>query len=196
MIRAVIAAALLASPAMAQDSMRAQERVRLDAYHDHAGRALLEAMSGGTLGNIDLLQEALDGVPLAPLATTLAGDWDCRTIKLGGITPLVVYAPFKCRFTPDGANFTFEKLTGSQRTIGQVTLQNRTMVYLGVGFVEDAEPVAYADLPTEDTGDGTIQPQVAVIEQVSPTSARMMFPAPVNESLFDVLYLTRSAPET
>jgi hypothetical protein len=51
--------------------------------------------------------------------------------------------------------------------------------------------VAYGDLPPEDFGTGEIQPQVAIVEQTSPTTARMLFPAPINESLFDVLYLTR-----
>jgi hypothetical protein len=194
MIRAAALALLIASPAVAQDAIRAQEQSRLDAYHTAAGQAILQAMSSGSRGDVDWLQDALAGQPFAPLGTSLSGDWACRTIKLGGDPALVVYAPFKCRFTPDGTSFTFEKLTGSQRTSGRVTLQDRTMIYLGVGYVADADPVAYADLPTEDFGTGKIQPQIAIVEQTSPTTARMLFPAPVNESLFDVLYLTRDLP--
>jgi hypothetical protein len=191
MIRALTFAVLWASPALAQDAIRPQEQLRLDAYHDTAGRAILQAMSSGSRGDVDWLQEAMEGQPLSPLGTSLSGDWDCRTIKLGGDPALVVYAPFKCRFTPDGNSFVFEKLTGSQRTSGRITLQDRTMIYLGVGNVADLDPVAYGDLPPEDFGTGEIQPQVAIVEQTSPTTARMLFPAPINESLFDVLYLTR-----
>ena len=49
----------------------------------------------------------------------------------------------------------------------------------------------YSDLPPEDFGDGIYQPQVGIVEQTSLNTARIMFPAPVNESLFDLLYLTR-----
>ena len=194
MIRLIALLTAFAGAAAAEETpMRAQEQVRLDGFQAIAGKALLEALSAGSLGNVDLLQEALSGVPLAPLATSLSGEWECRTMKLGGLTALTVYAPFKCVFTPVGAAFIFEKLTGSQRTIGRVTMQDRTMIYLGVGYVADEEPMGYADLPLEDFGNGLYQPQVGVVEQTGPNTARILFPAPVNESDFDVLYLTRAA---
>lgn len=193
MIRGLAFAALMAGGASAQETpIREQEQVRLDGYDASAGEAFLQALSAGSLGDVDQLQEAMSGVAMAPLATTLAGTWDCRTMKLGGITPLTVYAPFKCAFAPDGTAFTFEKLTGSQRTIGRVTMQDRQMIYLGVGYVADAEPMGYADLPPTDFGDGLYQPQVGLVEQTGPDTARILFPAPVTESDFDVLYLTRS----
>lgn len=194
MIRGLVFALAMAGAAQAEETpMRAQEQTRLDEFQASAGKALLQALSAGSLGDVDLLQEAMSGVPLAPLATTLAGEWDCRTIKLGGLTPLTVYAPFKCAFAPDGTAFTFEKFTGSQRTQGRVTMQGRTMVYLGVGYIADEEPMDYAALPAESFGDGSYQPQVGIVEQTGPTAARIMFPAPVTESDFDVLYLTRPA---
>lgn len=195
MIRSFLLTIAVAGAAQADEApMRAQEKLRLDGFQASAGKALLQALSQGTLGDVDQLQEALFGTPLAPLATTLAGEWDCRTFKLGGTAPLTVYAQFKCAFEPDGTAFTFEKLTGSQRTIGRVTMQDRTMIYLGVGYVADEVPMAYADLPPEDFGDGTYQPQVGIVEQMGPTTARILFPAPVNESDFDLLYLTRAEP--
>lgn len=188
-------AMMCATSAMAEDdTIRLQEQVRLDGYHASAGKAILQALSQGSLGDVDLLQEALEGVPLAPLATTLAGEWDCRTIKMGGITPLTTYAPFHCVITPDGTAFSFKKTSGSQRTSGRVILKDRTMIYLGVGYVADEDPMKYEDLPPENFGDGTYQPQVGVVEQVAPNKARILFPAPVNESDFDLLYLTRPAP--
>lgn len=194
MITAVIMSAILATPVVTDDRvMRGQEQVRLDAYHTTAGRAILRALSAGNLGDVDLLQEVLSGEPLPAFSTTLEGEWDCRTLKLGGDIPLVVYAPFECVFAPDGRAFTFEKTTGSQRTVGRVVLQDRVMIYLGVGYAAEAEPMAYADLPAADFGDGTYQPQVGLVEQTGPNTARIMFPAPVTESLFDVLYLTRKA---
>ena len=102
----------------------------------------------------------------------LAGEWACHTFKLGGIAPLTVYAQFKSAFEPDGTAFTFEKLTGSPRTMGRVTMQDRTMIYIGVGYVADEPPMAYAD---------SRRSQIR----------RILFPAPINESDFDLLYLTR-----
>lgn len=192
MITALIVATVLATPAISDTSqMRTQERQRLDQFHASAGRAVLQAMSGGNLGDIDLLQEALSGSPLPALGTSLAGHWSCRTIKLGGSIPLIVYAPFKCEITPDGAAFNFVKSTGSQRGIGQITLKDGTIIYLGVGHVADADPMLYSDLPPEDFGNEIYQPQVGIVEQTSLNMVRIMFPAPVNEGLFDLLYLTR-----
>jgi hypothetical protein len=192
-MRVTLMAMCLAGAVQADEApMRAQEQLRLDGFQASAGKALLQALSAGTLRDVDQLQEALAGAPLPPLATTLAGEWDCRTFKLGGIATLTVYAQFKCVFEPDGTAFTFEKLTGSQRTMGRVTMQDRTMIYLGVGYVADELPMAYADLPPEDFGDGVYQPQVGIVEQTGPNTARILFPAPINESDFDLLYLTRS----
>lgn len=190
MIRAV-ALILLAGAAQAEE-MRPQEAERLAAFDTTFGEAVRGALAEGRRGDVDLLQEALSGPALAPVQSQLAGDWRCRTLKLGGLAPLTAYAPFDCRFTPEGAVFRFEKLSGSQRTSGTVFADDAgRLIYLGVGYVADAEPVAYADLPDGLAGDGIIQPQVGLVEQVSPTKARILFPAPVVESQFDILYLTR-----
>jgi hypothetical protein len=82
-------------------------------------------------------------------------------------------------------------MTGSQRTVGRVAIKDGQMIYLGVGHVADVTPTAYADLPDGDWGDGEQQPQVALVEQSDGDRARMLFPAPVVESVFDLLYLTR-----
>ena len=185
-----LALACLALPAPAQE-MRPQEEVRLAALDETAGRALRAALAGGSRGDVDLLQEAMAGTPLAPIETTLAGDWSCRTLKLGGLTPLTAYAAFDCRITADGDGFTLEKLTGSQRTTGRISARDGTMVYLGNGFVEGTDPIAYDDLDPDFPGDGSLQPQVGLVEQPGPDRIRILFPAPVVESDLDILYLTR-----
>lgn len=190
MLRSLALLMLLAAPATAQD-IRPQEATRLAAFDTHFGTAMRQAMAEGSRGDVDLLQEALSGLAIPALRTSLEGDWKCRTIKMGGLVGLTTYAPFNCRFTADGNGFIFEKLTGSQRTIGRVAIQDGQMIYVGVGYVADATPTPYADLPDGDWGDGEQQPQVAVVEQSDGDRARLMFPAPTVESLFDLLYLTR-----
>ena len=182
--------ALLASTAIAQD-MRPSEAARLAAFEASAGAAILGALAQGARGDVDLLQEALSGAPLSPIQTTLVGDWSCRTLKLGGDAPLVSHAAFNCRITPDGPRFTLEKTTGSQRTSGTIQLLDGRMIYLGVGTLNDAPPRRYADLHPAFIGTKTVQPQVGIVEQSGPNNVRIMFPAPIIESDFDVLWLTR-----
>ena len=185
-----VALAALAGPAQAQE-MRPQETVRLEQFDAALGQALKRAMALGRRGDIDLVQEALEGPAIPALRTSLSGDWTCRTIKMGGDVPLVAYAPFQCRFTPDGDGFIFEKLTGSQLTRGRVDLRDGQMVYLGVGYVADVDPMDYTDLPEGDFDSGERQPEVALVEQSDGDRARLLFPLPTRESVFDILHLTR-----
>ncbi|UWR24104.1 DUF4893 domain-containing protein [Sulfitobacter sp. S190] len=181
---------MLAGAAAAYD-IRPQEQVRLERFDETVGAALLEAFQTGAQEDVAALTQALSGTPDIAFAPSLQGDWNCRTMKLGGPAKLVVYTNFKCRITLDIAGARFEKLSGSQRTSGRIDIIDGRPVYLGVGYVASETPQDYAELPPDFRGNGTIQPDVAVFERVSDTRARLMFPAPVNESLLDVLELTR-----
>ena len=191
MIRAILLLALLAGPAGAQTMLRPADKARLDGLLDSAGAGLLQALAQGARGDIDLLQEALAGAPMAPIETTLAGDWQCRMIKTGETPPLVVYAPFRCRITAEGADFRFEKLTGSQRIAGRIGLRDEGMVLSGSGYVEGTGPIPYEEFAEDFATDGTLWPVVGLVEQVSPDRARVLMPWPLVESAFDVLELTR-----
>lgn len=182
---------VLATPLAAQSTLRPADAARLDGYAASAGNALLQALASGASDDVNALTQALSGTPQIAFDESLNGDWTCRTIKLGGLSPLIVYSPFKCRFGIGNDGFTFEKLTGSQRTKGKVTLRDGRAVYVGVGFVAGQTPPDYADLPPNFTSDGTVQTDVAILERISPIRARLMFPAPANESDFDILELTR-----
>lgn len=183
--------AALSSPALAQDRLRPDDAARLDGYSGALGQSLIEALAGGSAPDVSALTKALSGRPDIAFDETLAGNWKCRTIKMGGIAPLVVYTPFDCVFEIAAGGFTFEKLSGSQRTKGSIQLRNGRAIYVGVGYVAGQNPPAYADLPADFTSDGTIQTQIAVFERISPTRARLLFPAPAVESNFDILELTR-----
>ncbi len=184
-------AALFAGSAAAQSVIRTEDAARLSSFTDVAGGALLQAFAGGSAGDVAALSGALSGSPQVAFDESLAGDWNCRTMKLGGGLPLVVYTNFKCRFTVSAQGFDFEKLSGSQRTKGSILLRDGLAIYLGVGFVAGGSPPAYADLPPDFQSDGTTQAQIAVFERVSTKRARLMFPSPAVESDFDILELTR-----
>jgi len=191
---ALALAALLANAQLtAADTLtlRPEDQARLDRFASTAGTALLAAFATGKAADTDALRTALAGSPQIAFDETLAGDWKCRTIKLGGAAGLVAYTPFDCSFTFLGNSYTFEKHTGSQRTKGTIAIHNGQAIYAGVGFTADQSPPAYTDLPPEFQSNGKLQTDVALFERISPTRARLMFPAPANESDFDILELTR-----
>lgn len=190
--RALIALTLLlASPAVAQTEMHAQDAARLAEFDQHLGAALRVALSTGKRGDIDLLQEALAGTAIPALRTTLAGDWKCRTLGLGGASGVTSYAQFDCHFAPDGAGFVFEKRTGTARMSGRVSLRDGAMIYLGTGYEAGTDPTPYADLPSTASDASAAHRQIGVVEQSGPDSARILFPAPLAAGTFDLLFLTR-----
>ena len=194
MIRAAVLTLLLPTAVAAQ--VRDADVARLDAFDATVGTALLTAFAGGGRGDLDLLQEVLAGTPVPPLATTLPGDWDCRTLKAGGLTALTAYAPFDCTITADGAGFVIEKTSGSQRLTGRIELIDGRMILTGTGYVADTGPIAYADFPPENDSDGTLWPVVGIVEQPDPDRIRILMPQPILESDLDILDLRRKpAPE-
>ena len=182
---------LLPVTAWAETTLRPVDSARLETFDAAFGDAMMQALNGGDAGDVAILTRALSGQPQVAFSADLQGDWSCRTIKLGGISPLVAYSPFKCRFTASNRGFTFAKLTGSQLTKGEITLREGRAIYAGVGYVRGETPPDYADLPEDFTSGGKVQSDVAVFQRVSPTRARLLFPSPAVESDFDILELTR-----
>ncbi|MEQ5826795.1 DUF4893 domain-containing protein [Sulfitobacter sp. NFXS29] len=182
---------LLPVSAWAETTLRSADRARLDNFDAAFGDAVMQGLAGGEAGDVAALTRALSGQPQVAFSADLQGDWSCRTIKLGGISPLVAYSPFKCRFTASDRGFTFEKLTGSQLTRGEITLRAGRAIYAGVGYVRGETPPDYADLPEDFTSGGKVKSDVAVFQRVGPTRARLLFPSPAIESDFDILELTR-----
>ena len=191
MIRAVFLLIALALPAAAQD-VRPADMERLAYLTEHFGTAMRQAMRGGSAEDVEALRAALSGRERGDIDP--AGDWDCRTIKIGGIVPLAVYRPFRCRITADGPGaWRIEKLTGSQRLSGRIEATQGGTVYTGVGFVGDAPATDYAGLPPmqDPVEPGQTHAQVGLLEMVAPDRGRILLPAPILESRFNVLELTR-----
>ena len=181
----------LAGAAGAAPDIRDPDLDRLRRFEEAAGSAILGALAGGAADDVAVLTDALSGVAQPPAPE---GDWACRTIKMGGITDLVVYAPFRCRISRISATeWQFEKLTGSQLTRGTIAFHEGRAVYRGVGYVAGGPAADYADLPegTAPVEPGQTVADIAVFEQTGPDRARLLFPFPVLESRFDILYLTR-----
>ena len=114
----------------------------------------------------------------------LTGGWQCRTIKVGGISPLVIYDWFKCRMSDDGSGRPLEKTSGSQRTKGRFYDDTeKRLIYLGSFFI--------AGEPIRPYGSGPESDQVGYAFRTGPQHWRIELPAPRLESKLDILEFKR-----
>lgn len=190
----VLSLALLALPTAAQEP-RPDDRARLDQLDTAIGRALRQVLAEGSEADLAAATAALRGAALPAEQVTveaLAGDWQCRMTKIGGILPLVEYPPFRCRIELRDGVLHFDKLTGSQRSSGTLQILDGAWVYLGSTFVQGEAPLPYRDFPAElDTSAGETLPDAGLLEITGPGRARLLLPLPYRESLLNVLTLTR-----
>ncbi len=157
---------------------------KLEAFDATFAEALAEARKGGSPSDLAVLEEVLKGSPLDIASYPLAGDWKCRTLKLGGVLPLTVYPWFKCRISETDIGEVLEKISGSQRTKGRFFIMGDTrLAYLGAGFVAGEKSRRYNEDPKEN--------QVAYMERRGRNRLVLMFPAPQYESKFDILVLEK-----
>lgn len=160
------------------------DRERLAAFDSAKQRALGEAEGADSRTALTAFRTAAAVEPLSFPDFDLTGDWQCRTLKAGGLASLVVYGWFDCRVTDDGSGWRLEKLTGSQRTVGRFfTTSDTRLTYLGALFVAgDAAP---------EYGAGVDSDQVGYAVRTGPESWQIEFPLPRYESTFDILEFRR-----
>jgi hypothetical protein len=169
-----------------QKLMTSSDKARLDNYGETRRKALDEARSGDASA-ADL--KTLDAVLARPIVAfsdrDLTGNWQCRSIKVGGhFGVLVVYDWFRCKVSDDGAGWVLEKLSGSQRTRGRFYDDNaKRAIYLGSYFVEGD--------PIKPYGSGPKTDQVGYAFRTGARAWRIEFPAPYYESTLDILEFRR-----
>ena len=190
----VLGIALAASAAQAswQDAASAFDAGRLGKLQESRAKGLSEAEQGAPREDLAMIHSVLDMQPTQVSAGALAGTWRCRTIKLGGMTPDVVYSWFKCRIGARDGRLSFEKLTGSQRTYGTLYSEaSGGYVYLGASSVANEPRHFYSGSGASVGAPGTPDDQIGLLLATGPNSARIEFPYPVQESTFDVIELRR-----
>jgi len=172
-----------------QDQISRYDANRLSKLEEAKSRALSEAAAGSDMGTI---HSVLDPEARSLSADLLKGSWRCRTIKIGGMTPDVVYSWFHCRIRENGDGLTFEKVSGSQRVSGQL-YANETggYVLLGAFAVDGETPHAYSGNGASAGAVATPDDAVGLLQGTGERSARIEFPYPVQESTFDVIELKR-----
>ncbi len=160
------------------------DRARLAAFDTAREEALVEARREGASTDLAALEEMLARPLLSFSDFDMIGDWQCRTIKLGGPAPLVIYSWFRCRVIDDGSGWRLEKTSGSQRTVGRFFTESDTaLTYLGSFYIGGETPRAY------DAGEDSDQVGRALRD--GRDCWRIEFPLPRYESRFDILELRR-----
>ena len=171
-----------------QDQASQFDQLRLSKLDESRAKGLAEAQSGSDMSEI---HEALDPAPASISGDALVGDWRCRTMKLGGMAPSVVYTWFKCRISNRGGGLFLEKITGSQRMGGFLYPDANGFVYLGATSAMHEPPHAYPGNGASAGATATPDDQIGLLTASSTNEARVEFPYPVQESTFDILELRR-----
>lgn len=122
-------------------------------------------------------------MPTTPLGT-LDGRWLCRTVKLGGLLPLVIYGYFKCEI----ADQVIRKTIGSQRFSGRLYVAGEEIVFLGASEDGDQEPIAYGADPDRD--------MIGVLRALGPDHLALELPSPRYESHHDIIEFVRETPSS
>ncbi|MBA8878596.1 DUF4893 domain-containing protein [Phyllobacterium myrsinacearum] len=164
----------------------AADSKRLEQYQQTKTKAVAEAKATGAAADVRLVDDLLNkpGLPFSQ-DFDMTGNWQCRTIKLGGMAPaLIVYGWFKCKVTDDGSGWALEKISGSQRTKGRFYTESDTrLTYLGTGYVSDQKPVKYGAGPKTD--------EAGYAYRTGKNAFRIELPAPYYESLLNVMEFRR-----
>lgn len=165
---------------------------RLDQLTEARAKGLAEAESAKPSERA-AITSILQAGPVS--AGRIAGTWKCRTMKLGGVSPAIVYSWFSCRISERGGRLYFEKLGGSQRTGGYLYPDAGGYVYLGASYVHyngaHEKPPQYSGTGASAGAAQTPDDQIGRLTVTYDGRARLELPYPVQESTFDVIELKR-----
>jgi hypothetical protein len=156
----------------------------------HWRKSWTDALAQAQPGNQAAI--AREGVLLDPDAALAgarlpAGDYRCRTIKVGaqsaGHAVFTAYEPHRCRIAAEGARLHFTIIDGPQRPIGSLFPDiGRRMIFLGTLQLGD-EALAYR------YGYDRERDMIGLLQRIGERRWRLVLPAPHFESLLDVIEL-------
>jgi len=163
------------------------DRGRLRRWRDAWVAALEQVRAGDNAGEIARGGALFEPDTALAVPAPPAGDYRCRTFKLGtpqrDLLDYVAYPAFRCRIAIEGGRLLFTKLTGSQRPVGTIFPDNgRRMVFLGTLMLGDETRALRYGRDRERN-------LIGIVERVGPQRWRVAFPFPHHESLLDVIEL-------
>jgi hypothetical protein len=121
----------------------------------------------------------------------LSGHWRCRSMKLGGMERTKVYAWFSCHIGERDGRAFFAKDSGSQHFGGALYDNGGSYVLLAGMNVAHTPTAMYSGGRDYIGADITPSDAVGLLSSTGPRSARIEFPWPAQESVFDVIELRR-----
>lgn len=163
------------------------DRTRLRDWRKTWVKALALAKASGNQARVDAEGPLLQPDAALSAVTPPAGEYRCRTIKIGarraGMPDLVAYAPVRCRIAAGEAGLSFAVLNGAQRPQGRLFAEGlRRMMFLGTLQLGDEQGVMrYSHDELRDLA--------GFIERVGERRWRVVLPAPHFESDLDVIEL-------
>ncbi len=174
-----------------QDVASRYDQARFAKLAESRAAGLAQIDQPGGTGDRSAIHETLDPVAVAATPSEIEGNWRCRLIKLGGMTPYVVYSWFNCRIAEQDGHLTFAKLSGSQRAFGTLYPEGGGFVYLGATTMKGEPTRYYSGDGVEAGAPATPDDQIGLLSLIGPGQARLELPYPVQESTFDVIELKR-----
>lgn len=154
-------------------------------------RAIHAAESWPGRGDFNAMRAVLEPEARTVSARAMMGNWRCRQMKLGGISPYIVYKDwFTCNIRRVNGGLLFQKVTGTQRTIGFLYPQDGAWVYLGASSEADEPWHNYSGRTPSIGAEVTPDDQIGLLTGIGNNHLRLEIPA-VQESLLDVIELRR-----
>ncbi len=153
---------------------------------------MAEAERGAPKKDLNEIHAVLDAQSRPISAHELTGAWQCRTMKLGGLTPDIIYTWFRCSVRETKGGLYFQKETGTSRISGYLEpYDGGRFVLLGELTVKNERPKPYSGGNAGEGAPTTSGDAVGVVSAIGAGHARIEFPSPVIESFFDVIDLKR-----
>lgn len=185
--------ALASTPVFAgwRDTASPADVERIEQLPQIRAAAIDDARHGQGNGDGNVLSRVMEPEGRAIPREALIGDWRCRQIKLGGMTPAMVYDQwFNCNVRPFRGGLLLQKMDGSQRFVGMLFPENGAWVYLGASSASGeawhnysgASPALGAQITPDD--------QIGLLTGIGDNHLRLEMPA-VQESLLDVVEFAR-----
>ncbi|MGQ2935789.1 MAG: DUF4893 domain-containing protein [Sphingopyxis sp.] len=163
------------------------DKERIRGWYSSWQAALADARAKGFGADIDR-----EGVLLQPMAALPnphlpAGDYRCRTVKVGAQArrdlAYIGYGWFRCRVAPEQGLSSLTKISGSQRPVGLIFPDNlKRQIFLGTLELGDEKMAV-------NYGSDRMRDMAGLIERIGDNRWRLVLPAPAYESLLDVIEL-------
>ncbi len=163
------------------------DKERIRDWYSSWEAALADARAKGHGAEIDREGVLLQPMAALPNAHLPAGDYRCRTIKIGakgrGGLSYIAYGWFRCRVAPEQGLSSLTKLTGSQRPVGLIFPDHlKRQIFLGTLELGDEKMAV-------NYGSDRMRDMAGLVERIGDNRWRLVLPAPAYESLVDVIEL-------